>query len=273
MPSDELALFLDTNTLLHYPPIKDVAWKDVCGCASVRLVFCLQVIHELDEKKHDPRLGDRASRTIKEISLIRSAGGNVREGVTLEIYNYEIRVADFPTTLSYDSKDDRIVYSVKKYLEEHPDSRVAVYTEDMGMSLRCEASSIPILEPDPRTRMENPQDELTKKYKSAINEINALKNRLPDFAGVVLQLNEIPSADKAPLFNATLTPSWKDWTSAQRWKTFARNIHLPALVSFMCVFSSPTTINLPRITPPSTLSSITTKRICVPLMLGAAKTT
>ena len=210
MPFDDLALFLDTNTLLHYPPIKDVAWKSVGGCSSVRLIFCLQVIHELDEKKDDPGLGDRSSRTIKEIKMIRSASGAVREGVTLEVFNYEIRVTDFPTTLSYDSKDDRIVHSVKKYLEEHPDSRVAVYTEDMGMSLRCEANGIPVLEPDKTTRMENPQDELTKKYKATVYELNALKNRLPDLAVLVLQPDELPKPDETPLFKATLESSWTD---------------------------------------------------------------
>src|SRR4051812_31916427 len=112
MNTDELALFLDTNGLLHYPPVKQVDWRALGGCPTVRLVLCMQVIHELDEKKDDPRLGERARRTIKEIQSIRKAGGIVREGVTLEVFNYEVRVADFPVTLSYDSMDDRIVHSV-----------------------------------------------------------------------------------------------------------------------------------------------------------------
>lgn len=181
MKTDELALFLDTNSLLHYPPIKDVDWRAVAGCSSVRLILCMQVIHELDEKKDDPRLGDRASRTIKDSKAIRKSGGAVRDGVTLEVFNYEIRAADFPVTLSYDSKDDRIVHSVKKYSEENPDARVAVYTEDMGMSLRCEGHGISVVEPDTKKRLENPQDELTKKYRQSVSELNALKNRLPAF--------------------------------------------------------------------------------------------
>jgi hypothetical protein len=48
MPADEMVLFLDTNSLLHYPPIKSVGWKAVCGTKSVRLVLCMQVVHELD---------------------------------------------------------------------------------------------------------------------------------------------------------------------------------------------------------------------------------
>ena len=69
---------------------------------------------------YDSRLGDRGSRTIKEIRAIRSAGGVVRDGVILEVFNYEVKIADFPATLSYDSKDDRIVHSIKKYAEANP---------------------------------------------------------------------------------------------------------------------------------------------------------
>ena len=60
---DELFhLFLDTNSLPHFPSIKDVDWRAICECASVRLVVCMQVIHELDAKKDDPRLGGRPAR-------------------------------------------------------------------------------------------------------------------------------------------------------------------------------------------------------------------
>jgi hypothetical protein len=200
-------LFLDTNSLLHFPPIKDVDWKTVCGCASVQLVLCLQVIHELDEKKDDPRLSDRANRAIKEIKAIRSAGGVVREGVTLVVFNHEIRAADFPTSLSLDSKDDRIVHSAKKYLEEHAGARVAVYTEDMGMTLRCEANSLPVVEPDPKRRLENPQDELTKKYRQAISELNTLKNRLPILTLEIASAGQFPQ--KGHPFSALLAPSWQ----------------------------------------------------------------
>jgi hypothetical protein len=61
-------LFLDTKSLLHYPPIKDLDWKAVCGCATVRLVLCLQVIHELDEKQDDPRLGDTLTEAGRKVA-------------------------------------------------------------------------------------------------------------------------------------------------------------------------------------------------------------
>jgi hypothetical protein len=168
----------------------------------------MQVIHELDEKKDDPRLGERASRTIKEIKTIRSAGTIVREGVTLEVFNYELRAEDFPTTLSYDSKDDRIVHSVKKYLEQHAGAKVAVYTEDMGMTLRCEMNGVPVVEPDPKRRLENPHTEHEKKYRLAITELNELKNRVPVLEVVVCRIGiPVPTKDRLEFEVSGVSPN------------------------------------------------------------------
>jgi hypothetical protein len=138
---------------------------------------------------------------------IRSAGRAVRDGVTLEVFNHEIRAADVPTSLSLDSKDDRIVHSVKKYLEEHAGARVAVYTEDMGMSLRCEANGVAVAEPDPQRRLENPQDELTKKYRQAVSELNAIKNRLPSLTLQVANGGRPPQEGRP--FTIELAPKWQ----------------------------------------------------------------
>lgn len=182
-----LSLFPDTNSLLHYPPISQVNWRAVCGCESVRVVLCLPVIHELDEKKADPRLGERARSAIKELRSLKAAGGAVRDGVVLEIFNCELRREEFPETLSYDSSDDRIVHSVKKYATLNPANAVAVYSEDMGMGLRCEAHGLRIIEPDATCRLESPQSEQDKKYRAAITELNALKNAAPAIECVVCE--------------------------------------------------------------------------------------
>lgn len=189
MDDAALWLFPDTNSLLHYPPVGDVDWRAVCGCKFVHLMLCLPVIHELDEKKDDSRLGDRARRIIKELKGITAAGGVVRDGVVLEIFNYELRREEFPGTLSYDSSDDRIVHAVKGYGSLNPEAAVAVYSEDMGMSLRCQAHGVKVIEPDEASRWESPQTEFDKKYKTAITELNALKNAVPAVECVVSEEN------------------------------------------------------------------------------------
>jgi hypothetical protein len=115
--------------------------------------------------------------------------------------------SDFPATLSPESEDDRIVHSVKKFLEEHPGVHVAVYSEDMGMQLRCEANDIPVVEPDSNRRLENPQNDLTRRYRQAISELNAVKNRLPALVLHVAEAGQFPQQGKP--FNIVLEPSWQ----------------------------------------------------------------
>lgn len=207
MKHTAFTVFLDTNSLLHYPPIKSVDWKAVCDSDYVRLVLCLQVIHELDEKKDDNRLGDRASRAIKEIKAIRSTGGIVSDGVVLEVFNHAVQIADFPATLSYDSKDDRIVHSVKKFAELNACSMLAVYTEDMGMNLRCEAHGLTVIEPNTESRLENPQSEQDKKYKVAITQLNELKNRVPVVELVISPIEAKTPQKQQMIFSLAPSPS------------------------------------------------------------------
>ncbi len=176
---DEFALFLDTNSLLHYPALKETDWKAVCDCKRVRLVFCLQVISELDSKKDDSRLGDRARKRIKELRELRRSDDELQDGVSVEVFNQPLRSEDFQATLSYEAKDDRIVHCVLLFGQQHPQVSVAVYSEDMGMALRCEAHSITIIEPDSDKRLSNPESEQQKKHQLAVTELAELKNRVP----------------------------------------------------------------------------------------------
>jgi len=179
MKNVKWTVFPDTNTLLHYPPLKDTDWKKLADADLVHVVLCMQVIHELDQKKDDPRLSSRAQRAIKEIKAIRAAGSTIRDGVTLEVFVVEPRVADFPPALSPDSGDDKIIYLVNKYIEQKNCTDVSVYSEDNGMLLKCEAHGIPAIEPDTDARLATPQSEQEKKYKAAITELNAIKSQLP----------------------------------------------------------------------------------------------
>jgi hypothetical protein len=125
----------------------------------------------------------------------------------LEVFDYEIRAADFPDTLSPDSKDDRIVHTVKKYLERNPEAQAAVYTEDMGMRLRCKANRVAVVKPDAAIRLENPQDELTRKYRTAISELNNLRTRLPVLKLQVAAVGEFP--EKLKPLEVVLSGSWQ----------------------------------------------------------------
>jgi hypothetical protein len=199
--------FPDSNIFLHYPPLSELDWCRICDAKAVTLVVCLPVIHELDHKKSDSRLGGRAERAVKQLREIYATDGVIREGVTLAVYNQELRLEEFPASLSPDSNDDRIVHLVEKYIAANPGLAVAVVTEDFGMELRCEAHSVPVIRVDTSLRLENPQDELTKKYRRAITELNDLKNRLPTFTLQAVPPGVEP-ATEAP-FQCELADAWQ----------------------------------------------------------------
>jgi rRNA-processing protein FCF1 len=177
--SHKCVVFPDTNVFLHYPSLREIDWLTLAHAKSVELVVCMTVINELDKKKSDSRLSTRAERAIRDIREARNSIGYIRDGVTLSIFNREIRNADFSESLSPDNADDRIVHFAKIYLDEHPNASVAIATGDLGMELRADAGGISVIVMGQELRLENPQDELSKKYREAITELNSLKNRLP----------------------------------------------------------------------------------------------
>lgn len=176
---DSICVFLDSNVFLQFPQLKELDWKKICDSQTVQLVVCITVIHELDAKKNDSRLGKRAERAIKEIRDAVKSGEEIRKGVSIRVYNKEIRASDFLDTLSPDSADDRIVHLARLFKEEFSNTNVAIVTNDYGMELRAESGDICVIHLDSSLRLENPQDEKDKKYKAAVRELNTIKNRYP----------------------------------------------------------------------------------------------
>jgi len=102
MESKPQTLFLDTNILLHYKPLDQIDWLQLTRANKVHLAVCMPVIHELDRKKSDPRLGERAARAISHLEKWHSNEGAVREGVQLELHSNELVREDFPPGMSPD---------------------------------------------------------------------------------------------------------------------------------------------------------------------------
>jgi len=202
MNGNTIELFLDTNIFLHYPPIKEIEWLKMCECENVNLILCMQVIHELDEKKSDTLLSRRASKSIKEIDSIHSSDKIVSDNVILNIFNYEIKKEDFPEMLSFESKDDRIVYTVKKYIETTGLNKVYICSEDYGMKLRCRANGIECIEPERSTRLQNPRTELEKKYDDIAIKYKKIKENLP-VLNLILKKQDTSDGCSTLSFNIT----------------------------------------------------------------------
>ena len=188
--SPRVTAFIDTNALLHYPPLKDLDWPKICNAEKVILMLCLPVLKELDKYKSDPRLGDRAKKRIREIETHTEAASEARPGVKVAVCNLPLRSSDFPNTLSFEIFDDQIVHYALKHHEQTGDE-VAIITEDLGMRVRCRAHAVRPITPPENQRLPNELSEEVRKLKEAERRLADLQNRLPK---LVVTLS--PSADE-----------------------------------------------------------------------------
>lgn len=196
----DIAILPDTNVLLHYPPLDQIDWLSITNEPEIRLVICLEVVKELDAKKSDPALGERAKRAIREIRA--GAGRRIRTGVTLEVFNEQLRISDFPASMSPDSADDRIVFYAKR-LAEKDRTEVRVATEDLGMELRCAANAIGIIALPNELRLAEPASDLLKREQKLTAELQMLRAQLPKLTVRISDEN----ADTATLPSFILAPT------------------------------------------------------------------
>jgi hypothetical protein len=178
--ADEVVLFLDTNILLHYPPLKDIDWHTVASAKRVRLVICRQVVDELDAKKDHPLLSRRAQRAISEIDEWSGTEKEIRPGVTVEDFGCEVSTSELVAALGSDAPDLRIVYLFKEFEEQNPGIVGGVVTEDRGMRLRCSTHGVSSYEADQSWRLETPRSELEKKVFRLRKQVAQMDARSPN---------------------------------------------------------------------------------------------
>jgi hypothetical protein len=176
-----LFAFIDTNVLLNYPPLAEIDWLEVSGMDSITIMLCYPVIKELDNMKSDGRFSERAKKRIKEIE--GNLGSEIRANVSIEFYDAQLRVEDFPDRPSLESADSQIAHYALLYKKtKHAD--IGIITEDLGMRLRCRGLGIPIIDPPGNLRLPTPQSEDQKKLREAERKYQDLKNRLPELTFV-----------------------------------------------------------------------------------------
>jgi len=166
------AVFPDTNVWLHFKPAREVDWCALTGAPSVRLVVCGQVLDELDEKKYDSRLSDRATRALAAIKSAALAGGELRLGVDLVV------VTESPDAQGGNA-DEVIIRATQAYAATHAGTAVAIATADLGMELRCRSRGVKCFNMPGDLRLPLPQDEVAKRHSRALEELATIKGRLP----------------------------------------------------------------------------------------------
>src|SRR5437868_4439637 len=74
---------VDTNVFLHFTPLDQMDLSDIAEGRPLELLVCVPVVRELSQKKHDPRLGEKARKALRMIEEMD--GKEIRAGVTLVI--------------------------------------------------------------------------------------------------------------------------------------------------------------------------------------------
>lgn len=69
------------------------------------------------------------------------------------------------------------------------------------MEVRCEANGVECIEIDGSHRLENPDDEATRKHRQVTAELNALRNRLPSLSLVLADSDVEPNTAAHPTFS------------------------------------------------------------------------
>lgn len=118
------SIIIDTNILIEEPKIIDVIGP------LQNIVFSKKVIDELDNKKRDYKIKDKAQQAIKEI---------LKHQKDKYIYFEESNTSNLSNDYDEDSPDNKILSVAIKYKRKNP----IILTKDKGLMLKAEIEGIP----------------------------------------------------------------------------------------------------------------------------------
>jgi hypothetical protein len=192
--------FVDTNVFLHFTPADQMDLSDIAEGRPLHLVVCVPVVRELDQKKHDPRLGERARKALRMIEDMD--GKEIQPGVMLVVYPNDPQSADA-------NVDQQIIRASVEYSQGGREAAV-IMTDDTAMRILCRAREIDTVEPPESERFKPPSelDDLKR-------ELAELKNRQPKLSVSLAEGEdlEVPE-DFAPVdVEEALEKAVKDWNA------------------------------------------------------------
>ena len=131
---DARVYVLDTSVLLSDP-------RALTRFAEHEVVIPLVVLTELEQKRHHPDLGWTARETLRMLEDLRVAHGSLlrpmpanEDGGTLRVEVNHTEMAGFPTALSGETNDHRILAVARNLAAEGRD--VTVVTKDLPLRLK-----------------------------------------------------------------------------------------------------------------------------------------
>jgi PhoH-like ATPase len=140
-PRPDRTYVLDTSVLLADP----WAWRRF---AEHEVVLPLVVLAELEDKRHHPELGWAARATLRMLEDLRVRHGSLLrpmpandQGGTLRVEVNHADAAGFPSALTQDTNDHRILAVARNLASEGLD--VAVVTKDLPLRLKASVVGLP----------------------------------------------------------------------------------------------------------------------------------
>jgi len=188
-----LAVFVDTQTLLHYRWLDQIDWCSVLEAPAVEIMVAPIVIKELDKLKHAAsrkKLRDRARTRVSQLHKALDATppyGRLRENVTVR---YELRepLSELAALgLDREVNDDRLIGTIIAFSRTNNGTRVALVADDLGLRLKAKEYNIELASLPEEYGLEDEPDSAEVKAQQLEQEVRKYKNRAPDlrvtFAG------------------------------------------------------------------------------------------
>ncbi|SFA71198.1 PIN domain-containing protein [Azotobacter beijerinckii] len=145
-----LYVFPDTNILVQCKPLEELDWSYLGSIDRIVLILSRPVIGEIDQQKAGT--GRLAKRARTANSLIRQLLDNdsisidtKRKGpaVIVESGDNLRPSAGLDDQLDYTSADDKLVGTVHRYLQDHPDRKVLLLSHDTGPLMTARRLQVP----------------------------------------------------------------------------------------------------------------------------------
>ena len=184
---DQVTIFLDTNTPLHYRWIADLDWLALYDAKRVDVVLLPVVVRELDRLKVSgaPRIRRRAQAVIAKLEPLLADGRpvEIRRGVWLRYEPLEPNEEMFRgPQLNNDIADDWLIAAVVQWRDANPGSGVLVITHDLGLRLKSQAMRIVARGLPDELKLKEEPDPIEDENRELKRQLAELQARLPVLA-------------------------------------------------------------------------------------------
>lgn len=183
---EALAIFLDTNVILHFRKIDEVDWCKLAGIAKCDLVATPFLFRELDHQKAlnpSSKLRRRAGEAIDYLAdlLERPSPINIRDNVCLAIMDHEPLIDFAAHRLTREVGDDQLIASALDF-SSRTGRAVGIATGDRGLALKIRSRPIRLVRLPNTLRLPSAAEADAAKMRQLKRELAELKVRQPKLA-------------------------------------------------------------------------------------------